>query len=98
MDGKGRAIDNIFVEWLWRSVKYEDLYLKEYSDGTNLYRGLNDCFEFYNFERPHESLEYQTPAEIYFNFVRLFRGLKYQQAKKRTRFKKYCFDVCVIRW
>ena len=68
MDGKGRAIDNIFVERLWRSVKYEDLYLKEYSDGTNLYRGLNDYFEFYNFERPHESLGYQTPAEVYFNF------------------------------
>jgi len=68
MDGKGRAIDNVFVERLWRSVKYEDIYLKEYSDGTDLYRGLNDYFKFYNFERPHESLGYQTPAEVYFNF------------------------------
>ncbi|MEM1214919.1 MAG: IS3 family transposase [Bacteroidota bacterium] len=68
MDGKGRAIDNVFVERLWRSVKYEDIYLKEYSDGKSLYRGLKDYFTFYNFERPHQSLGYKTPAEIYFNF------------------------------
>ena len=68
MDGKGRAIDNVFVERLWRSVKYEDIYLKEYSDGADLYRGLDDYFKFYNFERPHESLGYQTPAEVYLNF------------------------------
>jgi putative transposase len=68
MDGKGRAIDNVFVERLWRSVKYEDIYLKEYSDGADLYRGLDDYFKFYNFERPHESLGYQPPAEVYLNF------------------------------
>ena len=67
MDGKGRAIDNVFVERLWRSVKYEDVYLREYPDGTSLYRGLDRYFKFYNFERPHKSLGYSTPAEIYFN-------------------------------
>lgn len=74
MDGKGRAIDNVFVERLWRSVKYEDVYLREYRDGKSLYQGLRDYFEFYNFDRPHESLGYSTPAEIYLNFSDMGRG------------------------
>lgn len=65
MDGKGRAIDNIFVERLWRSVKYEDVYLQAYPDGLSLYKGLKKYFEFYNKERFHQSLEYRTPHEIY---------------------------------
>lgn len=74
MDGRGRAIDNVFVERLWRSVKYEDVYLKSYHDGKDLYRGLKEYFEFYNFERPHESLGYSTPAEIYYNYSDVGRG------------------------
>jgi len=66
MDGRGRAADNAFVERLWRSVKYEDIYLKEYRDGGCLYDGLNHYFQFYNTERPHQSLDYRTPAEVYF--------------------------------
>jgi putative transposase len=65
MDGKGRAIDNIFVERLWRSVKYEDIYLWAYSDGWQLELGLKKYFTFYNYERPHQSLEYKTPNEVY---------------------------------
>ncbi|MFC6268272.1 IS3 family transposase [Frigoriflavimonas asaccharolytica] len=65
MDGKGRALDNIFVERLWRSVKYEDIYLKAYENGLDLYEGLKKYFEFYNNERFHQSLHYKTPAEIY---------------------------------
>lgn len=65
MDGKGRAIDNIFVERLWRTVKYEDVYLQAYTDGVSLYKGLKKYFEFYNNERFHQSLEYQTPGEVY---------------------------------
>lgn len=65
MDGKGRALDNIFVERLWRSVKYEDIYLKAYENGLDLYEGLKKYFEFYNNERFHQSLDYKTPAEIY---------------------------------
>lgn len=65
MDGKGRAIDNIFIERLWRSVKYENVYLHAYADGLDLYKGLKDYFEFYNYERIHQSLEYQTPAFVY---------------------------------
>ncbi len=65
MDGKGRAIDNIFVERLWRSVKYEHIYLHAYENGVDLYRGLDNYFTFYNNERPHQSLNYRTPNEIY---------------------------------
>lgn len=63
MDGKGRAIDNIFVERLWRSVKYEHIYLRVPNDGVMLYEGLNEYFRFYNHHRPHQSLGYQSPAQ-----------------------------------
>jgi len=66
MDGRGRALDNVFVERLWRSVKYEDVYLHNYEDGTQLYDGLERYFRFYNHERPHQSLQYQTPAIVHF--------------------------------
>jgi putative transposase len=65
MDGKGRAIDNIFIERLWRSVKYECVYLHAFEDGVQLYEGLNKYFEFYNYERFHQSLDYDTPASQY---------------------------------
>ena len=65
MDGKGRAIDNIFVERLWRSVKYEDIYLMAYIDGWELEAGLKKYFTFYNLERHHQSLDYKTPGELY---------------------------------
>ena len=65
MDGKGRAMDNIFIERLWRSVKYEEVYLKEYSNVKELVKSLKQYFEFYNFKRPHQTLEGQTPAEVY---------------------------------
>jgi putative transposase len=65
MDGKGRAIDNIFVERIWKSVKYEDIYLKSYKNGTDLQKGLEKYFDFYNRERFHQSLSYQTPDKVY---------------------------------
>jgi putative transposase len=65
MDRKGRAIDNIFIERLWRSVKYENVYLQSYSDGVTLFNGLEKYFEFYNKERFHQSLDYQTPSSVY---------------------------------
>jgi putative transposase len=61
MDGKGRALDNIFIERLWRSVKYENLYLRSYEDGTELHFGMQKYFDFYNLERRHQSHEYITP-------------------------------------
>ena len=65
MSGRGRCFDNILVERLWRTVKYEEVYLKEYSDGHDLIRSLQLYFEYYNNDRPHRSLDYQTPAEAY---------------------------------
>lgn len=65
MDGRGRALDNIFVERLWRSVKYEDVYLKGYGTVTELTRGLAEYFAFYNGERPHQSLDNRTPNTVY---------------------------------
>lgn len=65
MDGKGRAIDNIFIERLWRSVKYEQLYLHVYGDGLSLFKGLQQYFSFYNGERGHQSLDYVTPGYLY---------------------------------
>lgn len=65
MDGKGRCLDNIFVERLWRSVKYEDVYLRGYETVPQLQGGLGRYFPFYNDERPHQSLDYRTPGEVY---------------------------------
>jgi putative transposase len=61
MDGKGRAIDNIFIERLWKSVKYECVYLNIFEDGVQLYEGIQNYFNFYNKERLHQSLNYETP-------------------------------------
>ena len=66
MDGRGRALDNVFVERLWRTVKYEHIYLHDYQSVMELKRGLKNYFEFYNQQRLHQSLAYATPAEWYF--------------------------------
>jgi putative transposase len=65
MDGRGRALDNIFVERLWRSVKYEEAYLKDYRFAPDAILGLGRYFEFYNRERLHQSLDYKTPEAVY---------------------------------
>ncbi len=65
MDGKGRYTDNIFVERLWRTVKYEEVYLKAYSNGREAKAGLDAYFRFYNAQRPHQALGYRTPAEVF---------------------------------
>ena len=65
MDSKGRALDNIFIERFWRTVKYEHIYLRAYEDGLSLHQGLTEYFRFYNWERKHQSLGYQTPAQWY---------------------------------
>ena len=65
MDGRGRCMDNIFVERLWRSLKYEEVYLKDYASVTEARAGIQGYFRFYNQERLHQSLDYRTPAAIY---------------------------------
>lgn len=66
MDGRGRCLDNIFIERLWRTVKRENVYLSDYQTITEARTGLKDCFNFSNHRRPRQSLNYQTPAKIYF--------------------------------
>ena len=71
MDGKGRAMDNIFIERLWRSVKYEEIYVKEFRSVEDLRKTLKKYFDFYNHERPHQSFDAQTPAEVYYGMNQL---------------------------
>lgn len=66
MDGRGRALDNIFVERLWRSVKYENIYLNDYQTVRELHQGLKAYFEFYNRERLHQNLGYRTPCQVHY--------------------------------
>jgi len=69
MDSKGRAIDNVFIERLWRSLKYEYVYLHAPETGKELYQGLDDYFNFYNNERPHQSLGYQVPSAVHYRKI-----------------------------
>jgi putative transposase len=66
MDGRGRALDNVFTERLWRTIKYEEVYLHDYDTPRQARAGLTRYFTFYNHERPHQALAYRTPAEVYF--------------------------------
>ena len=65
MDGRGRCLDNVFIERLWRSLKYEDIYLRDYETGSTLASGVGKWFRHYNEGRPHQSLGYATPGEVY---------------------------------
>ena len=71
MDGRGRVFDNIFIERLWRTVKYEDIYLRNYVTAMELERGLAQYFQLYNNERFHQSLDYKTPAQVYYDCQRI---------------------------
>ena len=73
MDGKGRYLDNIFVERLWRTVKYEDVYLKRYETVRQVKEGLKAYFELYNHRRLHQALDYKTPAQTYFNHQNILK-------------------------
>ena len=84
MDGKGRYLDNIFVERLWRSVKYEEVYLKAYRSGSEARRGIDVYLELYNRERQHQSLGYRTPAQV-FTEKRLIRCLPDQASTLSSR-------------
>ena len=82
MDGLGRAIDNIFTERLWRSVKYEEGYLYEYLSPRQARQGLSDYFQLYNYERPHQSLAYLTPAELYLTKVNVLTNKTNKQIQQ----------------
>jgi putative transposase len=80
MDGRGRALDNVFIERLWRTVKYEYLYLRAFATVAELERGLRDYFHFYNHQRPHQALNNRTPAELYWP-----RKRERERARQRTK-------------
>jgi putative transposase len=65
MDGRGRALDNVFIERLWRSLKYELIYPGDFATGQDLFPALENYFHFYNYQRPHQALDYQTPADLF---------------------------------
>ncbi len=65
MDGRGRALDNVFIERFWRSLKYEDIYIRDYQTPCSLRYGLEAFVQFYNHQRPHQALDYQTPYSIH---------------------------------
>ena len=65
MDGRGRALDNVFIERLWRSLKYELIYPGDFADGAELIGALERYFHFYNHQRPHQALGYRTPADLF---------------------------------
>ena len=65
MDGRGRCLDNVFIERLWRSLKYELIYPGDFAGGADLWPALDQYFDFYNYRRPHQALAYNTPADLY---------------------------------
>ena len=67
MDGKGRALDNIFTERLWRSIKYEEVYLNDYANPKEARSNLTEYLQFYDYDRLHQALNYQTPAAVYYH-------------------------------
>ena len=83
MDGRGRALDNVFIERLWRSLKYEDIYLKDYDSGADLYCGLERYFDFYDHRRIHQALDYRTPHEVFTASLRTTPGRQTQRSKPR---------------
>ena len=85
MDGKGRYADNIFVERLWRTVKYEEVYLKAYGDAKEARRELGAYFRFYNDQRPHQALGYRTPAEVYHQAMNVQGGRRRKGGVHRNR-------------
>jgi putative transposase len=84
MDGRGRALDNVFVERLWRTVKYEDVYLKNYETGAECHAGLKSFLTFYCEGRPHQSLGYRTPAEVYWGGAASEKRRRRAQKAKRS--------------
>ena len=82
MDGKGRCYDNIFIERLWRLLKYELIYIKSFDDGIHLAKEVDEWFMWYNSERPHQSLDYQTPDVVYKE--KLDKGTSYRQLEEKS--------------
>src|SRR2546430_9392756 len=100
MDGKGRALDNLFTERVWRSVKHEEVYLHEYTSPKEARSHLQTYFEFYNHKRLHQALDYQPPAEVYFQKREEYRVLKPEilNEEQEERSSYHCLSQCLDRW
>ena len=109
MDGRGRALDNIFVERLWRTVKYEEVYLKQHGSLQELLMGLTRYFMFYNQERQHQSLGYETPEVVYlykyrhlvenvFARLKYFRAIATRYDKLKRNFEGAVALACAFLW
>lgn len=85
MDGKGRYTDNLFIERLWRSLKYEEVYLRAYTGGKEARAGIGKYFDFYNSERPHQALSYRTPAEVFRNGKEAANPVDLVESQKPSR-------------
>jgi hypothetical protein len=86
MDGRGRVFDNIFVERLWRTVEYADLYLQNYGSVVEMEGGLAGYFWFYNHQRIHQALDYRTPAEMHCNYEQVVPPSQQDQKGKRLTY------------
>ena len=87
MDGRGRCMDNVFVERLWRSIKYEEVYLKAYQNGTEARKGIGAYLAFYNQERPHQALGYRSPGQVFHAVSH--KGVYWNIHKPYNRMKVY---------
>lgn len=95
MDGRRRAMDNIFTERLWRSVKYEEVYLNDYAIPRQARQGLTAYFQFYNYDRPHQALDYLTPAELYLTKLNgLTTGTNVNQQTEQTLMNDNVLILC----
>jgi putative transposase len=95
MDGRGRAMDNIFTERLWRSVKYEEVYLHDYETPRQARQGLTAYFQLYNYQRPHQALDYLTPADLYLSKMNLLtNGTNVNERTERTLTNNNLLTLC----
>ena len=88
MDGRGRVFDNIFIERLWRTVKYEEIYLYDYSTISEARKRLHVYFEYYNTQRYHQSLGYRTPREVYYGINKNYQERREQAKRERAKHRK----------
>src|SRR5215467_7537351 len=95
MDGKGRALDNIFTERLWRTVKYEHIYLQDYQSPREARQGISHYLRYYNQQRPHQSLDYATPAEVYFGLKQLSNHVVRTEEETPSSHFGQCLDSWV---
>jgi len=96
MDGKGSYSDNLFIERLWRTVKYEEVYLKAYQNGRDAMSNLSNYFRFYNTERPHQSLGYRSPAEVFARVESINGGMLESQTLHPLRIAEPNLNIATI--